>query len=80
MDNENMKFDRIIMGKNIKSLRKEHNLTVERLTEIIETESTNTVYKWQRGESVPTVNHLCVLSDLFKVTINEILGFDMNEK
>lgn len=36
-------------------------------------ETDQAVYKWQRGESLPTVDNLYALSKLFGTTIDDIL-------
>ena len=36
-------------------------------------ESAQAVYKWQRGESLPTVDNLYALSRLFDTTVDDIL-------
>ena len=60
-------------GERIKELRKEHNLTVEEVAEFMGFESVQSVYKWQRGESLPTVDNLYALGKLFETTVDEIL-------
>ena len=39
-------------------------------------ESAQAVYKWQRGDSLPTVDNLYALSVLFGTTVDEILVGD----
>lgn len=60
------------IGKFIASLRKEHNLTQEELASklIIGREA---ISKWERGKTIPDQTSLLNLSELFNVSINEIL-------
>ena len=44
-------------GARIKELRTDHNLKVREVAEFMGLESEQAVYKWQRGESLPTVDN-----------------------
>lgn len=60
-------------GARIKELRKEHHLKVEDVARFMGFESEQAVYKWQRGDSLPTVDNLYALSRLFGTSVDEIL-------
>lgn len=60
-------------GKNIKRLREEHNISVIDLQVFLGLTSPQAIYQWQRGLSLPTVDHLCALSHLFGVSMNDVL-------
>ncbi|NMA05190.1 MAG: helix-turn-helix transcriptional regulator [Acholeplasmataceae bacterium] len=60
-------------GENIKRLRKLKNLSVSDLQSYFGFESPQAIYKWQWGESLPTVDNLVVLAMLFEVKIEDIL-------
>jgi len=66
-------LDMIATGNKIKELRIKHKLRVEDISEYMGFESTQAVYKWQSGKSLPTVDNLFALSRLFEVNIEEIL-------
>ena len=66
-------------GERIKELRKENHLTVEEVSSYMGFESVQAVYKWQRGDSLPTVDNLYALSQLFKTPVDEILRGDRGE-
>ena len=57
---------------NIKRLRSEKDISVIKLADALSL-SVQAVYKWERGEAIPTVDNLVVLSDMFNVSINDIL-------
>lgn len=63
-------------GERIKELRKENHLTVEEVSSYMGFESVQAVYKWQRGDSLPTVDNLYALSQLFRTPVDEILRGD----
>lgn len=61
------------IGKFISELRKEHGFTQEQLGEKIGV-SNKTVSRWETGTYLPPADTLLILSELFNVTINEILS------
>ena len=63
-------------GTNIKKLRKRNEYSVANLQEYFGFEYPNAIYKWQKGESLPTVDNLLALSVLFNVSMNEILVYE----
>ncbi len=60
------------IGKFIKLLREERNLTQDKLAESIPI-SRQAISKWERGLAVPDSSVLLRLSEIFDVSINEIL-------
>lgn len=66
-------IDAVATGARIKELRKKKNLRVEDISRYMGFESEQAIYKWQRGDSLPTVDNLYALSKLFEVPIDDIL-------
>ena len=66
-------IDLIATGQNLSRLRKENGFTVARLQEQLGLASPQSLYKWFRGDNLPTVDNLFALSRLFGVTIEDIL-------
>lgn len=60
-------------GARIKELRRIHHLKVEDIAQFMGFETGQAVYKWQRGDSIPTVDNLYALSVLFETTVDDIL-------
>lgn len=60
-------------GARIKELRKKRHLKVEDVSRFMGFESEQAVYKWQRGDSLPTVDNLYALSRLFETSVDDIL-------
>lgn len=60
-------------GKRIKELRLEKHISVNDICVYMGFENPQAVYKWQRGESLPTVDNLYALSKLFDTSIESIL-------
>lgn len=66
-------LDAVATGIRIKELRNARHLRVEDVAHFMGFESPQAVYKWQRGESLPTVDNLYALSVLFGTSIDNIL-------
>ncbi|HPX71935.1 MAG TPA: helix-turn-helix transcriptional regulator [Acholeplasmataceae bacterium] len=60
-------------GQKIKKLREAKNLSVRDLQEILGFESPQAIYKWQWGESLPTLDNLVILAKIFECKIEDIL-------
>lgn len=60
-------------GEQIKKLRVQKRMSVTDICEYMGFENPQAVYKWQRGESLPTVDNLFALSRLFDTPIDNIL-------
>ena len=67
-------------GENIKHLREERNISVSALQEYLGLASSQAIYNWQRGTCLPTVDHLCALSRLFNVPMEDILILECTDK
>ena len=66
-------IDPIATGANIVQLRKARGLTVRDLQSYFGFEEPQAIYKWQRGQSLPSVDNLYALGALLDVTMDEIL-------
>ena len=63
-------------GARIKKLRKEKGLKVSELSEFMGFSEPQAVYKWQRGETLPSVDNLFALSKILETSIEDILVGD----
>ena len=66
-------IDPVATGANICQLRKDRGLTVRDLQHYFGFEEPQAIYKWQRGQSLPSVDNLYALSALLQVPMNEII-------
>lgn len=66
-------IDPAATGANILRLRKERGLTVRDLQTYFGFEEPQAIYKWQRGQSLPSVDNLYALGALLEVPLDEIL-------
>ena len=67
-------------GLNIVRLRVHAGLTVRDLQDVFGFGTPQAIYKWQRGDTLPTVDNLAVLAALFGVKIDDILVFQEEER
>ena len=67
------------IGNFILNLRKEKNLSQYQLAEMIPI-SREAVSKWERGKRCPDPQSLIKLSEIFNVTINELLYGERTNK
>ena len=59
-------IDPVATGANICRLRKDRGLTVRDLQHYFGFEEPQAIYKWQRGQSLPSVDNLYALSALLQ--------------
>ena len=67
------KIDLRETGKRIKELREQRGISVKQLQCFLGFEQPQAIYKWQRGECLPTFDNMYAIACLFHVTIDEIL-------
>ena len=74
-----MRFPRINMEKTaekLTNLMKEKNISVKDIQEAMGFENPQAIYKWKRGESLPSIDNLIILCSLFGVRLDDILVVD----
>lgn len=67
-------------GKNIHRLREERKLSVRDLQIYFRFEAPAAIYRWQRGDNLPTLDNMVALSKLFDVAIEDILVLEPSDK
>ncbi|WP_291647575.1 helix-turn-helix transcriptional regulator [Clostridium sp.] len=63
---------RLIFSEKLQILRKEKGLSQEKLAELLSV-SRQAVSKWESGQTYPEIEKLIVLSDLFEITLDDLL-------
>ena len=66
--------DMRLTGQNIASLRAQRGISVRDLQAMLGIATPQAIYKWQRGETLPTIENLVALSCILGVPIDEILA------
>ena len=62
-----------LTGQNIRRIRKQRGLTVHDLQQIFGFATPQAIYKWRRGDALPTVDNLVALSAVLGVPVEGIL-------
>ena len=60
-------------GMNIGELMKMNGISAADVADRMGFSSRNAVYKWIKGEALPTLDNILILADLLDVTIEDIL-------
>ena len=68
----------MLLGENIKRLRRERNLTQEEMAGHLGI-SFQSISKWERGEGYPDITMLPALAHYFSTSIDELLGMSNRE-
>ena len=67
------KVDMVQTGEMITGLRRKNNMTVTDLQKLFGFNTPQAIYKWMRGETMPTVDNLVILADAVHVSISDIV-------
>lgn len=66
-------IDLLATGKRIKELRIERGISVRELQMFLGFEHPQAIYKWQRGECLPSFDNMYAMACYFNVKIDDIL-------
>ena len=67
-------IDLCATGKRIKEVREQKGITVKALQAFLGFNEPVSIYKWQRGECLPTFDNMYAMACLFGVGIDDPLG------
>ena len=62
------RIDMVNTGLNINRLRKANNLSVKNIQDVLGFNTPQALYKWERGLTLPTLDNLVILAELFNVS------------
>ena len=63
-------------GQNIKTLQEKNNISVQELQDSLFLGSKQAIYKWRWGQSLPDIENLLAMADLFHCKVEDILVTD----
>ena len=69
----------MLIGQNIKRLRKNANMTQEELAEMLSI-SSQAISRWETDSAMPDISLIPLLCNIFNVSADEILGIDIEKK
>lgn len=61
-------------GQNIKRFREQSGISISDLQDVFGFNHPQSIYRWQCGLSLPTIDNLVILASLFGVTVDEIIA------
>ena len=65
-------------GENLQKLRKQKRMSQEQLAEKVDV-SRQSISKWERGESYPTMNNIMTLCDIFHCKLNDLVHEEITD-
>lgn len=68
-------FDPMIFAGNLCTTRKRYGLSQKELAQKLFV-STQAISKWERGESMPDISHICCLAQLLGLSVDALLGVE----
>lgn len=71
--------DKFMISMRIRELRKQANLSQEMMAEKIGV-SRQAITKWETGLGVPDIENLVAIADLFKLSLDELMGRDIEHE
>ncbi len=67
------RIDLIKTGRRISDLRKERDLSIKEIQYALGFNTPQAIFKWLRGDTLPSIDNLIVLAEIFETTIDDIL-------
>lgn len=66
-------FDKCLIGRNLKRMRVENNLTVEDVRDYLCMGSTQAIYKYEEGTNYPSADTLLALMELYGADFQDLI-------
>lgn len=60
-------------GAKIKTIMKEKGFKIRDIQDKCGFNTPQAIFKWMRGDAVPTIDNMIIIADMFGVTIDEII-------
>ena len=68
----------MVLGKNIRYLRKQKDMSQDKLAELLGYKSFTTIQKWESGVAEPPFKTLVKIADLFRVDVDTLVSDDLS--
>ena len=72
MERKTVELDNIGTGLRIKQIMKEKNVGIRNVSRVLNI-SFQAVYRWQKGEVLPTLNNLFMLAQILGTNVDDLL-------
>lgn len=63
-------------GERLTQLREEHGYSVSCIRDAVGLQSTQSVYKWERGENLPTIDNAVILAEIYGIPLDDLFVRD----
>lgn len=60
-------------GQNINALRIKANMSVKNMQQVFGFSTPQAIYKWIHGASMPTIDNMVILAEMFSTTVDKII-------
>ncbi len=67
-------------GEQIRMLRVERGISVKKISEALNLSSPQAVYRWERGETLPSIDNLNALAYILRVSMDDIIRDDRDNE
>ena len=66
-------IDVVATGANIKKIMKDNKIKVVDMADIMGFNTPQAIYKWFRGDAMPTIDNMVIIADVLNTTIDKII-------
>ena len=66
-------IDTVATGKNIKKIIKDKGFKITDIQSKLGFNTPQAIFKWLRGDSVPSIDNLFILADILNISIDKII-------
>lgn len=60
-------------GQNINALRIKANMSIKDMQQVFGFSTPQAIYKWIHGTSMPTIDNMVILAEIFDTTVDKII-------
>ena len=68
-----LRINMVETGKNISRLRKEKGIMIKDIQDEMGFNTPQAIFKWIRGEALPTLDNIIILSEILSTPVEEIV-------
>ena len=66
----------IATGANIKNMMRARNIKVKDVQDVCGFGTPQAIFKWMRGDCMPTIDNMVIIADMFDCAIDDIVVVD----
>lgn len=66
-------IDMIATGANIKKTMKSKRISISQMQKVFGFNTPQAIYKWFRGDAMPTIDNMVILAAIFDTTIDQLI-------